>query len=54
MLTVEQAKKQRGAMLEDIPVNVNPDVMAGKMNYYNNRAMEAYFCMTFSTTDLKG
>lgn len=49
-----QANQTKVRKLEDMPVNVNPDVMKGKMNYYNNRAMEAYFCMTFSTTDLRG
>lgn len=55
MLAFEQNKnRNRARSLEEMPVAINPDVMAGKMNYYNNRAMEAYFCMTFSTTDLRG
>lgn len=55
MLAFEQDKnRNRARSLEDMPVSVDPQVMAGKMNYYNNRAMEAYFCMTFSTTDLRG
>lgn len=54
MLSFEQNKNNRALSLEEMPIAVNPDVMEGKMNYYNNRAMEAYFCMTFSTTDLRG
>lgn len=53
MLAFEQNKGNRPKTLEEIPVEVDSGVMAGKMNYYNNRAMESYFCMTFSTTDLR-
>jgi hypothetical protein len=54
MLALEQSKNSSRKNLEDMPVAIDSSVMNGGMTYYTNRAVEAYFCMTFSTTDLRG
>lgn len=53
-LALEQSKNRSRRSLEDMPAGIDSDIMNGGMTYYTNRAMEAYFCMTFSTTDLRG
>ena len=50
----EQRQKARVRRADERPVNVNPDVLNGRMNGYNNKAREAYFSMVFPTMDLKG
>ena len=52
ILALEQKARVRRA--DERPVNVNPDVLNGRMNGYNNKAREAYFSMVFPTMDLKG
>ena len=55
MLALEQSRqKARVRRADERPVNVNPDVLNGRMNGYNNKAREAYFSMVFPTMDLKG
>lgn len=55
MLALEQSRqKARVRRVDERPVNVNPDVLNGRMNGYNNKAREAYFSMVFPTMDLKG
>ena len=55
ILALEQSRqKARVRRADERPVNVNPDVLNGRMNGYNNKAREAYFSMVFPTMDLKG
>ena len=55
MLALEQSRqKARVRRADERPVNVNPDVLNGRMNGYNNKAREAYFSMVFPTMDMKG
>lgn len=54
MLAFEQGRRNRTKRFDEMPVNVNPDVMNGRMNGYNKSAKEAYFSMVFPTMDLKG